>query len=68
MNESLQAADREEIERRAYFFWQQRGCPEGSPEIDWLLAERETANQTASSEVDLDREWLTRRSYETTEG
>jgi hypothetical protein len=26
---------------RAYEFWQQRGCPHGSPEIDWYRAERE---------------------------
>lgn len=25
----------------AYFFWQSRGCPEGSPEDDWFRAETE---------------------------
>lgn len=23
----------------AYYLWQQRGCPLGTPEIDWFLAE-----------------------------
>jgi len=25
----------------AYALWQQRGCPEGSPEEDWFKAEQE---------------------------
>jgi len=29
------------IATRAYFRWLERGCPEGSPEQDWLEAERE---------------------------
>jgi hypothetical protein len=31
----------EEISARAYRCWQERGCPDGSPEIDWSRAERE---------------------------
>ncbi|MBV8845861.1 MAG: DUF2934 domain-containing protein [Bryobacterales bacterium] len=31
----------EEISRRAYTYWCQRGCPLGSPEVDWHRAERE---------------------------
>ncbi|WP_394766544.1 DUF2934 domain-containing protein [uncultured Paludibaculum sp.] len=27
------------VERLAYWLWQQRGMPMGSPEADWLLAE-----------------------------
>jgi len=30
----------EEIARLAYEHWQQRGCPAGSPEVDWLHAEK----------------------------
>jgi Protein of unknown function (DUF2934) len=37
----------EDIAKLAYALWQQRGCPYGSPEIDWLEAER---NLSASSE------------------
>jgi hypothetical protein len=29
------------ISQLAYLLWEKRGCPEGSPEIDWLQAERE---------------------------
>ena len=30
----------EDIAKLAYALWQQRGCPEGSPDFDWLEAER----------------------------
>jgi len=29
-----------EIERLAYWLWQQRGMPMGSPDEDWFLAEQ----------------------------
>jgi hypothetical protein len=29
----------QEIERLAYWLWQQRGRPMGSPDDDWFLAE-----------------------------
>lgn len=32
-------ADRSAIERLAYSYWQERGCPDGSAEEDWLRAE-----------------------------
>jgi hypothetical protein len=35
------------IETRAYELWIQRGCPIGSPEIDWFQAEREIRNITS---------------------
>ena len=28
-----------EISKLAYSLWCQRGCPEGSPEVDWFAAE-----------------------------
>jgi hypothetical protein len=34
-------ATREEIAARAYQRWCQRGCPEGSPNVDWHAAEEE---------------------------
>ena len=37
------AATHEQIELRAYYLWEQRGRPEGSPEVDWERAERELA-------------------------
>jgi hypothetical protein len=30
-----------ELEALAYALWQARGCPEGSPDIDWLEAEKQ---------------------------
>ena len=33
-------ATSEDIARLAYVLWEQRGCPEGSPEEDWLRAEQ----------------------------
>lgn len=34
----------EKIADLAYTLWQQRGCPIGSPEFDWLEAERQLHN------------------------
>jgi hypothetical protein len=34
-------ATHEDIAALAYALWQERGCPEGSPEEDWLKAEQE---------------------------
>lgn len=31
----------QEVERLAFRRWQERGCPIGTPEIDWLGAEEE---------------------------
>jgi len=33
-------SEHENIARLAYSYWQERGCPEGSPEQDWLQAEQ----------------------------
>ena len=33
--------DTESIAELAYRYWQERGCPIGSPEEDWYRAERE---------------------------
>jgi DUF2934 family protein len=30
----------------AYEFWRARGCPEGSPDEDWFLAEEQLRHQT----------------------
>jgi Protein of unknown function (DUF2934) len=35
------SASRDEISARAYHRWHQRGCPDGSPEVDWHAAEDE---------------------------
>jgi hypothetical protein len=31
----------EEVQVAAYFLWQKRGCPIGTPEEDWFHAERQ---------------------------
>jgi hypothetical protein len=36
-----ESQDREQIAALAYALWQERGCPEGTPDEDWLRAERE---------------------------
>jgi hypothetical protein len=38
----------EEIERLAHSFWEAHGCDGGSPEEDWLLAERELKERRAA--------------------
>jgi Protein of unknown function (DUF2934) len=37
--EPAEASLREQIALLAFQLWRQRGCPEGSPEEDWFLAE-----------------------------
>ena len=39
--EHMHALNSEEVARLAYQFWEERGCPFGSPEIDWSKAEQE---------------------------
>ena len=39
--------DPSRIRDRAYARWQERGCPEGTAEQDWLEAERELASKAA---------------------
>jgi len=34
----------QDIAKLAYALWQQRGCPEGSAEYDWIEAERELSS------------------------
>jgi hypothetical protein len=41
--------DQEEIARLAHSYWLARGCPEGSPEEDWLRAEQEVQQQHKST-------------------
>ncbi len=36
-----ETADHDEISARAYQMWTERGCPLGSPEVDWFRAEEE---------------------------
>ena len=40
---SATSAEPDQTASLAYTLWQQRGCPEGSPDADWLPAEEELA-------------------------
>jgi DUF2934 family protein len=44
-----QAPDREAIARRAYFYWEERGCPNDSADEDWFRAEADLQNRLAAA-------------------
>ena len=41
--------DQEAIARLAYFYWEERGRPNDSPDEDWFRAEAELRNQRAAA-------------------
>ena len=41
--------DQEAIARLAHFYWEERGCPNDSPDEDWFRAEAELRNLLASA-------------------
>jgi DUF2934 family protein len=47
-----QPDDQDRVSALAHEFWIQRGCPLGSPEVDWLRAEKELRAGTASGVPD----------------
>lgn len=42
----------ENVAQLAYFYWQQRGCPDGSPEQDWFQAEQAVQLRRLAKQVD----------------
>jgi hypothetical protein len=42
--------DQEGTARLAYFYWEERGCPNDSPDEDWFRAEAELRNRLAATE------------------
>ena len=44
----LETANSTGIEVLAYHLWQARGCPDGSPEVDWFQAEQQLRDQLHS--------------------
>ena len=40
------SANRDQIAGLAYAYWQNRGCPDGSPEEDWFRAEADLRQRT----------------------
>jgi hypothetical protein len=47
LEEISELREREQIAALAHQFWLARGCPEGTAEEDWYLAEREIAERNA---------------------
>ncbi len=49
--ESVQSEsqDHELIRLAAFFLWEQRGCPIGTPDVDWFRAEEEIRAQREHS-------------------
>ena len=41
--------DQDAIARLAYSYWEERGCPNDSPDEDWLRAEAELRNRLATA-------------------
>ena len=41
----------EDIALRAYYLWEERGSPIGSPEEDWFRAEQEIRSERAQSQT-----------------
>jgi hypothetical protein len=50
VNEEI--VDREELTRLAYWHWEMRGSPEGSPDEDWFWAEEEIRRQRLAAGAD----------------
>ena len=44
--------NQESVTLLAHYYWILRGCPEGSPEVDWFLAEQ-TIDREAVAHLDL---------------
>jgi hypothetical protein len=43
------ACNHERVRELAYSYWQERGCPNGSPEEDWLRAEIRLSSRAVSA-------------------
>lgn len=52
----MHALNHEEVARLAYQFWEERGCPFGSSEVDWWRAEQELRARPETAEPVGDRQ------------
>jgi Protein of unknown function (DUF2934) len=41
----IESEPHEKIQVAAYYLWEQRGCPLGTPELDWFRAEDQLRGQ-----------------------
>lgn len=48
LDRDASSPSRDEVAERAYHCWHQRGCPHGSPEIDWDRAEQELRDERSA--------------------
>lgn len=48
MNHTTSNLHYDEIEKLAYQFWEQRGRPVGSPDVDWFQAQQAVLQKTDS--------------------
>jgi hypothetical protein len=46
----------EDVARVAYFYWEHRGRPFGSPEVDWFKAEADLRLQQEEFDLGLDQD------------
>ncbi len=46
------ALDQEAIARLAYFYWEDRGCQNDSPDEDWFKAQADLRNGLAAAATD----------------
>jgi hypothetical protein len=53
LEETSESERQEEIAALAYQLWQARNCPEGTPEEDWFVAEREITGSEKIAEKEV---------------
>ena len=51
--ETAEPQNREQIAALAHALWQARGCPDGTPDEDWLQAEQEIAESKRMDEQEV---------------
>jgi hypothetical protein len=47
-----ETSEHQRIARLAYSYWQERGCPDGSPEKDWVRAEQVVQYRKMTKQVE----------------
>ena len=47
----IESERHDRIQLGAYYLWQQRGCPFGTPEQDWFRAEEQLRRQMGQSSI-----------------
>jgi hypothetical protein len=52
--DSFESLNHEDIARLAFALWEDRGCPQGSPNDDWFQAERELRSNPISEHLSAD--------------